>query len=55
MAQGRYSQKALLRFDLEGEIETLRQQRAGLSLREAVGDHVMSEHVRGILRQERAH
>jgi hypothetical protein len=55
IAQSRYAQKALLRFDLEGQIELIRRQREGLSLREAVGDYAITEHVRGIFRQEREH
>ena len=50
-----YSQKALLRFDLEGQIETNRQQRSGLSLNELSGDLTVTEHVRNILQRERAH
>jgi bacterioferritin len=47
--------KALLRFDLENEAETIRQYRERLRQCEALGEFAMSEHIREILKQEQEH
>jgi bacterioferritin len=47
--------KALLRFDLENEAETIRQYRKRLQQCEALGEYAISEHVREILKQEQEH
>jgi bacterioferritin len=47
--------KALLRFDLENEAETIRQYRERVRQCEALGEFAMSEDVREILRQEQEH
>lgn len=47
--------KALLRFDLENETETIRQYRARVRQCEALGEFAMSEHIREILKQEQEH
>ena len=47
--------KALLRFDLENEAETIRNYRARIRHCEALGEFAMSEDIREILRQEQEH
>ena len=47
--------KALLRFDLDNEAETIRQYRARLKQCEALEEYAMSEHIREILKQEQEH
>ena len=47
--------KALLRFDLENEAETIRQYRARVPQCEHLGEYAMSEHIREILMQEQEH
>jgi bacterioferritin len=47
--------KALLRFDLENETETIRQYRARVRQCEALGEFAMSEHIREILKNEQDH
>ena len=47
--------KALLRFDLENEAETIMQYRARVRQCEALGEFAMSEHIREILKQEQEH
>ncbi len=47
--------KALLRFDLENESETIRQYRVRLRQCESLGEYGMSEHIREILKQEQEH
>jgi bacterioferritin len=49
------SPKALLRFDLENEAETIRQYRVRLRQCESLGEFAMSEHIREILKQEQEH
>ena len=47
--------KALLRFDLENEAETIRQYRKRLQQCEGLGEYAISEHIREILKQEQEH
>jgi bacterioferritin len=47
--------KALLRFDLDNENETIRQYRARVRQCEALGEFAMSEHIREILKAEQEH
>jgi len=47
--------KALLRFDLENERETIRQYRQRVRQCEALGEYAMSEHIREILKAEQEH
>jgi bacterioferritin len=47
--------KALLRFDLENEAETIREYRARVRQCESLGEYAMSEHIREILKQEQEH
>jgi bacterioferritin len=47
--------KALLRFDLDNEAETIKQYRARLKQCEALGEYAMSEHIREILKEEQEH
>jgi bacterioferritin len=47
--------KALLRFDLQNEAETIRQYRERVRQAEALGEFAMSEHLREILIQEQEH
>ena len=47
--------KALLRFDLENEANTIRNYRARIRQCEALGEYAMSEDIREILRQEQEH
>ena len=47
--------KALLRFDLEAESETIREYRGRVRQCEALGEYAMSEHIREILKDEQDH
>ena len=47
--------KALLRFDLENETETIRNYRTRVRQCEALGEYAMSEHIREILKAEQEH
>ena len=47
--------KALLRFDLENETETIRAYRARVRQCEILGEFAMAEHIREILMQEQEH
>jgi bacterioferritin len=47
--------KALLRFDLENETETIRQYRTRVRQCEALGEYAMAEHIRDILMAEQEH
>ena len=47
--------RALLRFDLENETETIRQYRRRLRTCEALGEFAMAEHIREILMDEQEH
>ncbi len=47
--------KALLRFDLENEAETIRAYRERVRQCEALGEYAMSEDIREIVRQEQEH
>jgi bacterioferritin len=47
--------RALLRFDLENEADTIRNYRARIRQCEALGEFAMSEDIREILRQEQEH
>jgi bacterioferritin len=47
--------KALLRFDLENEAETIRAYRERVRQCEALGEFAMSEDIREIVRQEQEH
>jgi bacterioferritin len=47
--------KALLRFDLENETETIREYRARVRQCEALGEYAMAEHIREILMAEQEH
>ena len=47
--------KALLKFDLENEAETIRNYRTRIRQCEALGEFAMSEDIREILRQEQEH
>lgn len=47
--------KALLRFDLENETETIRHYRTRVRQCEALGEYAMSEHIREILKAEQEH
>jgi hypothetical protein len=51
----KYQQKALLQFDLEGTAETIRQQLERISAWDAMGDYAMSDSIRTVVEQERAH
>jgi len=52
-AYDRYSANALLRFDRDGRIETIRQLQALMALDEAIGEHTMSAQLRLMLERER--
>jgi bacterioferritin len=45
----------ILRFDLENEVETIREYRERVQQCEALGEYAMSEHIREILKQEQEH
>jgi bacterioferritin len=47
--------RALLRFDLENETNTIRHYRTRVRQCEALGEYAMSEHIREILKQEQEH
>ena len=47
--------KALLRFDLNNEAETIREYRSRVRQCEALGEYAMAEHIREILMQEQEH
>jgi bacterioferritin len=47
--------KALLRFDLQNEVDTIRAYRVRVRQCEALGEFAMSEHIREILKQEQEH
>lgn len=47
--------RALLRFDLENESETIRQYRRRLRQCESLGEFAMAEHIREILKDEQEH
>ena len=47
--------KAMLRFDLENEAETIRNYRARVVQCEALSEYAMAEHIREILREEQEH
>jgi bacterioferritin len=47
--------KALLRFDLNNEAETIRAYRSRVRQCEALGEYAMAEHIREILMQEQEH
>lgn len=47
--------KALLRFDLQNETETIREYRARVRQCEALGEFAMAEHIREILKAEQEH
>jgi bacterioferritin len=47
--------RALLRFDLENESETIRHYRRRLRQCEALGEYAMAEHIREILKAEQEH
>ena len=47
--------KAMLRFDLESEAETIRNYRELIRQCEALGEYAISEDIREILRQEQEH
>lgn len=47
--------KALLRFDLENERNTIVEYRKRVRQCEALGEYAMSEHIREILKQEQEH
>ena len=47
--------KALLRFDLENETETIRHYRTRVRQCEALGEYAMAEHIREILKAEQDH
>lgn len=47
--------KAMLRFDLESERETIRHYRRRVIQCEALGEFAVGEHIREILRQEQEH
>ena len=47
--------KALLRFDLQNEAETIRNYRERVRQCEALGEYAISEDIREILRQEQEH
>jgi bacterioferritin len=47
--------KALLRFDLANETETIREYRTRLRQCEALGEYAMAEHIREILMAEQEH
>jgi bacterioferritin len=47
--------RALLRFDLENEVETIRHYRRRLRQAEALGEFAMAEHIREILVNEQEH
>jgi bacterioferritin len=47
--------RALLRFDLENEADTIRQYRERVRQCEALGEYALSEHIREILKQEQEH
>ena len=47
--------KALLRFDLENEAETIREYRKRIKQCESLGEYAISEHIREILMQEQEH
>jgi len=49
LAYARYSARALLRFDLDGHTETIRQ----LQERIAIGEHTMSAQLLGMVARER--
>ncbi len=47
--------RALLRFDLDNETETIKHYRARVRQCEALGEYAMAEHIREILMQEQDH
>jgi bacterioferritin len=47
--------KALLRFDLQNETETIRAYRERVRQCEALGEYAMAEHIREILKAEQEH
>jgi bacterioferritin len=47
--------KAMLRFDLENEAETIKNYRARVRECEAMGEYAIAEHIRGILVNEQDH
>ena len=47
--------KAMLRFDLDNEAETIRNYRARVRECEALGEYAIAEHIRGILVNEQDH
>jgi bacterioferritin len=47
--------KALLRFDLQNETETIHQYRSRVRQCEALGEYAMAEHIREIIMQEQEH
>jgi bacterioferritin len=47
--------KALLRFDLQNETDTIREYRSRVRQCEALGEYAMAEHIREILMQEQEH
>jgi bacterioferritin len=47
--------RALLRFDLDNEAETIRNYRRRLRQAEALGEFAMAEHIREILKNEQEH
>ena len=47
--------KAMLRFDLDNESDTIRNYRVRLKQCEALGEFAISEHIRRILQQEQEH
>lgn len=47
--------KAMLRFDLQNEADTIRNYRARLRMCESLGEYAMAEHIREILVQEQEH
>jgi hypothetical protein len=55
LAYAAYAQRALLSFDVQGQIELIRQHRARMPLCDAIGDDAITEHVRGRFEHERTH
>ena len=47
--------RALLRFDLQNEAETIREYRKRVQQCESLGEYAISEHIREILKQEQEH
>ena len=52
-AYDRYLAKALLRFDRDGRIETIRQLQALMAFDEAIGERAMPAQLSGMLERER--